>query len=204
MNPASAPDDRTTSDTRQVPYSAIRQRNLGLCALIAVLVALPSLFSGPDLDWAGMQAVAAVVLAAALVVASAVDIAVRRLPDSLTLPLGTAGLAWIGISQPAHLVWHVLAAALGYLTLWGTAHVYRRRRGRTGLGMGDAKLMGAGGAWLGVAALPTALLVAAVAALVVVAAMRSSGREMTLSSAIPFGPFLALGIWTVWLYGPLG
>jgi prepilin signal peptidase PulO-like enzyme (type II secretory pathway) len=24
------------------------------------------------------------------------------------------------------------------------------------------------------------------------------------STAIPFGPFLALGLWLTWLYGPLG
>ncbi len=28
-------------------------------------------------------------------------------------------------------------------------------------------------------------------------------RRTSLSDALPFGPFLALGIWLTWLYGPL-
>ncbi len=65
-------------------------------------------------------------------------------------------------------------------------------RGRVGLGLGDAKLLAAGGAWLGVALLPDVLLVSALAGL-----CWAVGRRR---SRIAFGPFLAGGIWVVWLY----
>jgi leader peptidase (prepilin peptidase)/N-methyltransferase len=78
-----------------------------------------------------------------------------------------------------------------------------RLRGREGLGQGDAKLLAAAGAWLGAVALPQVILVAALSALLVAAALRLSGRTMHAHSALPFGPFLALAIWALWLFGPL-
>jgi len=76
-------------------------------------------------------------------------------------------------------------------------------RGREGLGQGDAKLLAAAGAWLGAYALPQVILVAALAALLAAAALRLSGREIRALSALPFGPFLAVAIWALWLFGPL-
>ena len=83
------------------------------------------------------------------------------------------------------------------------AWVYRRLRGREGLGGGDAKLLAAAGAWIGASGLPSVLFGAAVAALLAAAALALAGREMRRDTALPFGPFLALATWLVWLFGPL-
>lgn len=47
------------------------------------------------------------------------------------------------------------------------------------------------------------MLIAALAALATVALARRSGRQITADTRIAFGPFLALGFWTVWVFGAL-
>ena len=89
------------------------------------------------------------------------------------------------------------------MILRATAWAYRRLRGIEGLGGGDAKLLAAAGAWVGAAALPSVLLGAACAALIAVAGLAIAGTRLSRRSALPFGPFLALATWAVWLLGPL-
>jgi leader peptidase (prepilin peptidase) / N-methyltransferase len=125
------------------------------------------------------------------------------LPDVLTLPLLVLGLALAAAFAPADLADHAAAAMLGYLALRAVAWIYQRLRHREGLGQGDAKLFAAAGAWLGIAALPQVILLAALAALLTAAGLALAGRRMRAHSALPFGPFLALATWLLWLFGPL-
>ena len=131
---------------------------------------------------------------------------VRRwlLPDVLTLPLVLAGLAAAAAFDPAGLTQRALGAALGYTSLAAVAALYRKLRGREGLGRGDTKLLAASGAWVGAAALPQVVLVAALAALLAAAGLRLTGVRLGARSAMPFGPFLALATWVVWLAGLRG
>ena len=162
------------------------------------LLALPVLWwQQPSLE--GLLASA--VLALALAALSAIDVRDYRLPDVLTLPLAAAGLLaswWAGESP---LWWHVVSAVIGFALLAGLASAYRYARGRDGLGLGDAKLLAASGAWLGAEALPVVLMWACGAAIVglLIAGWRS--KEFSATTRIPFGPFLAFGTWLVWLYG---
>jgi len=125
------------------------------------------------------------------------------LPDVLTLPLLVLGLALAAVFAPEDLADHAAAAALGYLALRAVAWVYQRLRHREGLGQGDAKLFAAAGAWLGIAALPQVILVAALAALATAIGLSLAGTRMRAHSAMPFGPFLALATWLLWLFAPL-
>lgn len=126
-----------------------------------------------------------------------IDASAWLLPDLLTLPLLLAGLAATFVLDPSALGDHALAAALGWGGFALIALVYRAIRGREGLGGGDAKLFGAGGAWLGTAALPWIVLIAAGAGLLGAAVLAWRGRTMTAGSAMPLGPFLALAIWVL-------
>ncbi len=125
------------------------------------------------------------------------------LPDALTLPLLAAGLAEAFLLEPETLLDRLVGAALGYLVLRAVAIAYRRLRGREGLGGGDAKLLAAAGAWVGGLALPQVILGAALGGLAAAAILRLAGRRLEAQSALPFGPFLALAAWAVWLWGPL-
>ena len=132
-----------------------------------------------------------------------IDLRCWLLPDALTLPLIIAGLAAAFLFNPDQLTDRALGAALGYLSLIAIAALYRRLRGREGLGGGDAKLLAASGAWLGAAALPQVILLAAISALAAAGCLRLGGIRLGIHSALPFGPFLALVTWVLWLMGPL-
>ncbi len=124
-----------------------------------------------------------------------------RLPDVLTLPLLAAGLGVAALFDPGDLLGHTAGAALGYVGLRAIAAGYRAWRRRDGLGAGDAKLLGAAGAWVGWQALPQVLLLAAVTGLLLAGAQHLRGRRVDRNTKLPFGPPLALALWIVWLYG---
>lgn len=130
-----------------------------------------------------------------------IDVRTMLLPDVLTLPLVIAGLIATAMEDPDALGDHALAAAVGYGCLAGFAWLYRRLRGREGLGLGDAKLLAAIGAWSGLALLPMTVFLAACIGLTIAGVAALTGRRMTASTALPFGPCLALAAWLIWLHG---
>lgn len=110
------------------------------------------------------------------------------------MPLILAGLILAtedkGIGLPASL----LGCLLGFALFWAVGQYYFWRTGQEGLGLGDAKLFAASGAWLGPAALPYVLLIAALGGLVFLRMRKNAVRR-----EIAFGPWLALGFWLVWI-----
>lgn len=144
------------------------------------------------------------VLAWTLFVLTAIDALAFRLPDILTLPLIAAGLAmawWL----PDHDVWdHAVGAFLGVAVFYAISVAYRQTRGQDGLGLGDAKLAGAAGAWLGWQALPYVVLLASAMGLLWVGLAVIRRGRTALRERIPFGVALCFAIWTIWLYGMPG
>jgi leader peptidase (prepilin peptidase)/N-methyltransferase len=133
-----------------------------------------------------------------------IDAASFRLPDALTLPLILAGLAEAFWLEPSAVFDRAEAAAIAATSLYALAFFYRRFRGRDGIGLGDAKLLAAGGAWLGLAALPWVMIAGAALALGYALMMRLRGMKLDGATKIPFGPFLAVAIWIAWLLGWVG
>ncbi len=144
----------------------------------------------------------AVVLVACLAVLSAIDLRTRRLPDRIVLPLLWAGLlvnaATGAFASPAQAI---EGAAAGYAALWLLAAAYQLRRSVTAFGGGDLKLAAAIGAWLGIQAVPAALLVAFLSGTCAVLPGLLRGR-VALRQRVPFGPALALGAGAVLAWGP--
>ena len=126
-----------------------------------------------------------------LAAASVIDLRSRRLPDYLTLPLVGLGLFRAWSIEPNSILPHLLAALLGFLTFYLIATFYRRVRGFDGLGLGDAKLLAAAGAWLGPLYLAPVVFVGAMLALAAALSLRLLGRQVSLQSTLPFGPFLS-------------
>lgn len=124
-----------------------------------------------------------------------------RLPDALTLPLVLAGLGAAWLLDPDAVTEHAAAATLGYLALRGLALGYRALRGRDGLGEGDAKLLAAAGAWVGLEGLPSVVLGAALLGIGLAGAARLRGQAVTRETPIPFGPGLCAALWVIWLRG---
>ncbi len=166
-----------------------------LIELAAVAVAGSAALAEPDAAWLWADCV----LGWGLLALGWIDWTHLRLPDVLTLPLLLAGLAATALLDPAEAPGHALAAALGYAALRALALGYRAWRGREGLGAGDAKLLAASGAWVGLAGLGPVLLAASAAGLAV-AVLR--GGRLRATTVIPLGTCLAAGTWAARLLLP--
>ncbi len=132
-----------------------------------------------------LEAVAAALFCWVLVVITRTDLEHRLIPDRVVLPGAVAVLALRTVDDPS-VVWLLSALGAG-LVLFLIVLVYPR-----GMGMGDVKLSAFLGAGLGlsvVVAMFVGFFVAFVpAAILFVRKGREAGK-----SAIPLGPFLALG-----------
>lgn len=147
-------------------------------------MALDWLSSG---GWLGAAALSAGIGGYLLAIA-VIDLKTLRIPDSLSLPLVAAGLALAATGPKEILADHLIGAGLGFLLLAGFGEIFFRLRDREGLGLGDAKLFAAAGAWLGWQTLPVVLFLASCGGLCWALAC-SRSRE------IAFGPWIALGFW---------
>ena len=89
-------------------------------------------------------------------------------------------------------------AAIAAAALLAVELIYRRLRGRAGLGLGDVKLAGVAGVWLSASAAPAAIELAALAALLAYATRQiRKRRRFRAGSRLPFAVFLAPSIWIV-------
>jgi prepilin signal peptidase PulO-like enzyme (type II secretory pathway) len=122
-----------------------------------------------------------------LCVLAAIDLAERRLPNRIVLPATAVVLtAQIALSPERALEW-TLAALGGALILLLPLIVLR-----TGVGMGDVKLMLLLGAALGAAVL-TGFIVASLAAGAYALVLLARGGQDARRTAFAFGPFLVFG-----------
>ncbi len=133
-----------------------------------------------------------------------IDLEHQILPDLLVIPLLIVGLLVGFFLLSASPFTLFSGAIIGFLSLYIVGLFYRLLRGRDGLGLGDAKLLSAGGVWIGVSGLLSVLMVASVLALLLSPIfVRADSATFIRTAAIPFGPFLAFGIWFTWLFGPI-
>ena len=112
----------------------------------------------------------------------------------MTLPLMAYGLTMNGLGILNWATWDsaILGAIFGWTSLYALNALYRKIKGINGIGMGDAKLLGALGALLGWQALPSIVLIASLSGLVGgYLLLKIEGKD--LNQAIPFGPFISLG-----------
>ena len=132
------------------------------------------------------------ILVFALVTLTFIDFDTQLLPDDITLPLLWLGLIFNLNGGFTDLKSAVIGAILGYLILWSVYWVFKLVTGKEGMGYGDFKLLGAIGAWFGWQMLPAVILLSSVVGAVIgIGLIVFKGKGG--GTAIPFGPFLALG-----------
>jgi leader peptidase (prepilin peptidase)/N-methyltransferase len=124
-----------------------------------------------------------------------IDLRQGIIPDWLNL-----AIAILGAVRAASIGGWPLAAELvveGVLigaSIWLLRWLYFQLRKVQGLGLGDVKLLAASAIWVGMAGVPVQLLIAALSALAAALVLHLVGNRMTRHTALPFGPFLALGL----------
>jgi len=137
-----------------------------------------------------------VMLILLLVPAAAIDIEHRIIPNRLTA-LGAVLALGIGLlldpsGEPERLI--AGAAAGGFLLIAALAYP-------GGMGMGDVKLAGVMGLFLGRAVAPAIAIALVVGTVVGMAVIVRKGAREGRKTAVPFGPFMAAGTLTFILFG---
>jgi leader peptidase (prepilin peptidase)/N-methyltransferase len=124
---------------------------------------------------------------AALIALAGIDLDHKLLPNRIVYPMAAYGVIATLLVDRGDLVEHLVAGAAAFAFLLAAALAYPR-----GMGMGDVKLAGAMGLYLGVAVIP-ALLTAFLTGSIVGIAMIAREGAAARKKAVPFGVFLAIG-----------
>lgn len=120
-----------------------------------------------------------------------IDVALKRLPDPLTLPSYAVGAALLGLAMNGDRFVHALIGMAAGLVVYGVQWIIAPGQ----LGLGDVKLAGVLGlylGWLGLTAWFTGILAGFLLGGVYALALLVSGRAGR-KSTIPFGPFMLAG-----------
>lgn len=127
------------------------------------------------------------VFCALLVTVTLTDLDQRVIPNAVLAAGAVAAIAIAGATDPASLPGRLIAAVAAGGFLLAVALAYPR-----GMGMGDVKLAAVMGLFLGRAVVPALAVAILAGALVGIALMLRDGSGAR-KTAVPFGPFLALG-----------
>ena len=159
--------------------------------LTAIVFAGVALVRGLDTDLILQLPFAAVLIAVA-----AIDLEHRKIPNAIVVPAAVWAVAGATVVQTGELPEMLVAGVAAFAALLLMALAYPG-----GMGMGDVKLAGVMGLYLGLSVLPAmavAFLTGTVVGLGVIARAGLAARK----SALPFGPFLAIGGLVGLLAGP--
>lgn len=173
--------------THVVTSSARTRRNVGVVVIASAIgMWLAHVVAGApntSLERAGFYFTTNLVLALALVAAAAVDLEHMILPNELTLGAAALALAtsyWRAVGLVGALVGAVVGLALTYLPFL----LYKRLRGRSGMGLGDAKLAVVAGVWLGAPGALFVVFASAVQAALCAVVMRLLGLEPAIPASV--------------------
>lgn len=142
------------------------------------------------------QLVLGLVLVTFLIPITAIDFELRIIPNRLTLPAAVIAIVLGTALDPGGEVERLIAGAAAGLFLAIPAFLSPGK-----MGMGDGKLTGVMGLYLGAAVGPAILIGLAAGTVVGIVIIASKGMQAGRKTAVPFGPFLALGGVVAMLFG---
>ena len=119
------------------------------------------------------------------------------IPNELTFPLMLIGFIKsfdpnLNLNLFPNYLDSLIGGALGYILIWGLITLYLKIRNKEGMGLGDAKLLSAIGFWFGWYSIPYVIFLSSLSAFMI-ALPGLKNKSKTLSSQIPFGPYLIFG-----------
>jgi leader peptidase (prepilin peptidase) / N-methyltransferase len=164
-------------------HKAISARYPIVEAVTAALLVAVVLAKGADSDaWLGL---AFVIL---LVPVTLIDLDHRIIPNTLMLIGTVVSVALVLLTDPSAITEHLIAAvaAGGFLLVAALAYP-------AGMGMGDVKLAGVMGLFLGRNVGPAMLVALVTGSVVGALIIARKGAKEGRKTAIPFGPYLAFG-----------
>lgn len=155
----------------------------------AVLTLVGTMHFGPT-----AQGLFALLLTWCLLVLSLIDKEHHILPDALVLPGIWAGLVVNAFGVFTSLETAFWGAVAGYMGLWSMHQLVRLITGRDSMGRGDFKLLAMIGAWGGLHVLGWTLVLSLLAAALTALYLKLQGK-VTITTKLPFGPFLSAAGW---------
>jgi leader peptidase (prepilin peptidase) / N-methyltransferase len=134
------------------------------------------------------ELVAGLVLVTFLVPIAVIDLDLKIIPNKLTAPAAVLAVVLAALLEPSFLPEALIAgaAALFFFLLPTLIH-------QKGMGMGDVKLVGVLGLYLGRAVAPAIFIALILGVVVGAAVIAAKGMTDGRRTKIPFGPFLAVG-----------
>ena len=139
-----------------------------------------------------------VILSVFFIIIFFIDLKHFIIPNSLTFPLMFIG--FIKSFDPnldnflfPNYINSLIGGVIGYLIIWLIIFAYKKIKNKEGMGLGDAKLLSAIGFWFGWVSIPFVLFLSSIIALGF-SLPSLVNKSKNLSSQIPFGPYIILGI----------
>jgi leader peptidase (prepilin peptidase)/N-methyltransferase len=150
--------------------------------LTAIAFAAVALARGLDADL-----VVFLPFTAMLIAVAGIDLQHRIVPNRIVVPAAVFGLAASALVRPGELPELAIAGAAAFLVLLLAALAYP-----AGMGMGDVKLAGVMGLYLGASVAPAMIVAFGAGTVVGVVKIAREGAGAR-KQGVPFAPFLALG-----------
>ena len=136
------------------------------------------------------------ILSLSLIIVFFIDLKHFIIPNSITFPMMALGFAKsfdpnLDSIFPNYIL-SLLGGLFGYGIIWCIIFFYKQIKKKEGMGLGDAKLLSVFGFWFGLKAVPFVIFLSSAIALISVIPDLMK-KSKTMSSQIPFGPFIILG-----------
>jgi len=112
--------------------------------------------------------------------------------------------SWQAGWDRAPLLVALLGGLVGYAMLALVRLLYRRSRGREGMGAGDPPLLAAIGLWLGPLGVIEVVLAGSIAGIFAAALFHLTGRRLAADTELPLGTCLAVAAWPLFMLQGFG
>lgn len=175
--------------------SAISGRYLIVEFITGTLFVIQAIFFGINLEF-----LYSIILTSSLIIISFIDLDYKIIPDEIIYPILWLGLLGNINDLFTSLQEAVAGAALGYMGIWIFVKLYELLSGKVAMGNGDFKLLALSGAWLGLQQLAIIIMISSLLGSVIGIFMIITKR-LNKKSTIPFGPYIAIAIWTSLIWG---